>query len=156
MEDAISDLGCPRARTLGGDGAGGEAAARRQPRLAIPYCGFCSWCHHLLALRRLHSPPGCCSRASNRCIDLQEEPKISSATATSPQRRRNQQNSKNTNLYCSRGRGHRQAHALRGAALHDWGRDRGGRYCAGSTAACPARSACLRARPSNNPQQSGK
>jgi hypothetical protein len=34
MEDAT--FGCPRAWPLGGDGAGGEAVAGRQPRSAIP------------------------------------------------------------------------------------------------------------------------
>jgi hypothetical protein len=73
---------------------------------------------------------------SNRCIDLQEEPKISSATSLQ-RRKKPIKKSKNTNLYCSRGRGRRQARALRGAALHDWGQGRGGRCCARSAAACP-------------------
>jgi hypothetical protein len=62
MEDATY-LGCPRARSLLGDEAGGEAAAGRQPRSASPPSGSCSHRRRLLALRQLHSPPGRCSRA---------------------------------------------------------------------------------------------
>jgi hypothetical protein len=54
MEDASSGLGCPRARSLGGDVAGGEDAAGRPNGSASP---FASWPRERREDSRLHFGP---------------------------------------------------------------------------------------------------